>query len=179
MYKLKFTLLQQEILSFLFVNAGKSFNHRDLAKSLNKTQAGVAKALFHLKKRNFINAEKDKNSGRWAVELNRENPKIMGIKRAENLSEIYWSGLVEFLENLFPGCGIILFGSYSKGEDTFDSDIDIAIVGRKEQTVDLKNFENLLKKEIYLHFYDSLKKTDKNLKINILKGIILAGVLEI
>jgi len=55
-----------------------------------------------------------------------------------------------------------LFGSYSRGDDTEKSDIDIAIIG-KEKRIDLEMYEKLLEKTIFLHFYDSLDKIDKNL----------------
>jgi len=47
--KLKLTLLQQEILSFLFEKAGKIFNARSLAKNLHVSPPAIAKALPKLK----------------------------------------------------------------------------------------------------------------------------------
>ncbi|MDE1848737.1 MAG: HTH domain-containing protein, partial [Nanoarchaeota archaeon] len=45
MYKLKFTILQLEILRFLCANAGKQFNARRLAQHLDVSQTAVAKSL--------------------------------------------------------------------------------------------------------------------------------------
>ncbi len=177
-YKSEFTLLQQEILRCLFVKAGMSFNARGLARPLDRTQAGIVKALPGLEKKSVVKIKKDKDSGRWSIELNRENARAIALKRVENLRMIYESGLVDFLEEKFPGSMIILFGTYSKGEDTINSDIDIAIIS-KEKQVDLKKFDKILERTIFLHFYDSLDKIDKNLKSNILKGITLIGVGEI
>jgi len=178
-YKPQFTILQQEILRYLFIKTGKSFNARALGKALDRTQAGIAKALPELEKEDLIKISKDKDSGRWSIELNRDNQKAVDFKRAENLKMIYESGIVQFLENKFPGSTIILFGSYSYGEDTFNSDIDIAIIDSKEKHLDLKEFDKLLERNVFLHFYNSLEKVDKNLRSNILRGITLIGVSEI
>ena len=178
-YKVKFTLLQQEILRYLFVKAGRSFNARGLARPLDRTQAGIIKAIPQLEDEGLVKIKKDKDSGRWSIELNRDNHKAIALKRVENLKMIYESGIVDFLEENFPGATIIVFGSYSKGEDTVDSDIDIAIIGSKEKSIELTKFDKRLERAIFLHFYDSLGKTDKNLRSNILRGITLIGVGEI
>ena len=97
------------------------------------------------------------------------------MKRAENLRLIYESGIVEYLSENFPAATIILFGSYSFGEDTEYSDIDIAVIESKEKEVDLTKFDTLLERTIFLHFFGSLKDVDKNLKENIINGIVLKG----
>ena len=110
-----------------------------------------------------------------SVELERENPKVIGLKRVENLKMIYESGMVEFLEEKFPGTVIILFGSYSYGEDTINSDIDIAVIGTKSKETDMVKFEKFLEREININTYQNIKGIHKNLKSNILNGIILVG----
>lgn len=177
-YKLKLTVLQQEILRYLFIKAGNSFNARGLARAVEVSQPAISKALPLLEKEGYLKVEKDKESKRLSITLNRDTPLVTGLKRAENLKMIYESGLIDYLEEKFPGITIILFGSYSRGDDTEKSDIDIAIIG-KEKRIDLEVYEKLLEKTIFLHFYDSLNKIDKNLRSNILRGITLIGVAEI
>ncbi|MEK6882128.1 MAG: nucleotidyltransferase domain-containing protein, partial [Nanoarchaeota archaeon] len=101
------------------------------------------------------------------------------LKRVENLRAVYESGILEKLEETFPGSSIILFGSYSKGEDTYKSDIDLAIIGGKEKPIDLSSFENLLKKEIIINFYSSFKEIHKELKESLCNGIVLFGGIEL
>ena len=101
------------------------------------------------------------------------------LKRAENLILMYEAQLSEFLEEELPGATIILFGSYSRGDDTISSDIDIAIIGRKKEPISLKNFERLLERKIILNFYPSLKEIHKELKENICNGIVLSGGIEL
>ena len=92
---------------------------------------------------------------------------------------IYELGLSDYLEEQFLGSTIILFGSYSKGEDTISSDIDIAIIGRKEKEIKLESFENIFQRKIIINFYPSFKEIHKHLKENILNGIILFGGVEL
>ena len=178
-YKLKFTKLQQEILKFLMINAGKSFNARNIAKSLEVSQVAISKALPKLVNENLVNMQKNKETKRLSIELNRDNNKVINLKRVENLKLIYESKINELLSEKFPGSTIILFGSYSFGEDTSLSDIDIAIIGAKPKNIILKNFEEKLKRTITINFYPNLKEIKKNLKENILNGILLKGSIEL
>ena len=179
MHKLKLTLLQQEILRFLFMNAGETFNARGLAVPLEVSQPAISKALPLLGKREFISVSKDRKSKRLSIELNRENPLIIGMKRADNIRQLYESGLAEFLRENFPSCAVIVFGSFAKGEDTHKSDIDIAIVGTKSKNLDLSGFEKKFMKEIRINFYKSFKEINNELKSNILGGILLSGWIEL
>lgn len=177
-YKQKLTNLQQGILRLLFVKAGKQFNQRVIANILEVSPPAVMKALPFLEKQGLIKIQQDKESKRWSIELNRNN-KAMQLKRADNFKLVYESGLADFLEEKFPGCTIILFGSYSKGEDISTSDIDIAVIGRKEKHVEFSKFEKLLERKIILNFYENIREINKNLRSNILNGIILSGGIEI
>ena len=185
-YKSEFTILQQEILRYLFVKAGMSFNARGLARPLERTQAGVIKALPELEKEGLVKIKKDKDSGRWSIELNRDNPKTIALKRVENLRRIYESEIVDFLEDNFTGSTIILFGSYARGEDVWTneeegyvSDIDIAVIGTKGKEIELTRFEKMLERTIIINFYNSFKEIHKNLKDNILNGILLSGSIDV
>jgi len=178
-YKLKLTPLQQEILRLLFIKVGSSLNQRRISNYLSVSPPAVMKALPKLKKENLIIINQDKESKRWSIELNRDNNKVIPLKRVDNMKQLYESGLNYFLDNEFAGATIILFGSYSKGEDTEKSDIDIAIIGRKEKQVDLKYFEKLLERKININFYDSFPKIHTHLKESLFNGIVLSGGVQL
>ena len=169
MYKLKFTILQLEIIRFLSINTGKSFNARSLANHLDVSQTAISKSLPLLEKEQFIKLNKDNESGRWSIELNRSNNKVIGYKRSENLRILYESGLVDFLKEKFPESRIILYGLYSKGEDTFQSPLNIAI-GSKEKKLDLREFYTNLERDIDIKFYDP-----KKIKNETSDGMLLSG----
>lgn len=175
MYKPKLTLLQREILRFLFIHAGETFNARGLSIPLGVSQPAIAKALPLLERQDFIKVSKDKKSKRLSIELNRETHLVIGMKRADNIRQIYESGLSEFLRETFPGCTVIVFGSFAKGEDMSKSDIDIAVIGSKGKAIDMSVFEKKLMKEIRINFYQSFKEISNELRNNILGGILLSG----
>ena len=179
MYKLKFTILQQGILRFLFIKSGMSFTERALAKQLKVSPTAVSNSLPLLEKEGLAKVTKDRETGRLSISLNKENPKTFFFKRVENLRTIYESGLLEYLSEKFPGSTIILFGSYSFGEDTADSDIDIAVIGVKRKDVDTEKFEKLLERRVSLNFYDNLNEINRNLRENILNGIVLNGGIKL
>ena len=178
-YKLKLTNLQQEILRLFFIKAGKSLNQRQIANFLKVTQPAVMKAVPLLETEKLIRVKQDKETKRWSIGLNRDNHKVMQLKRADNLRQMYESGLADFLEKEFAGAVILLFGSYSRGEDIINSDIDIAVIGRKDKQIALRKYEKSLERRININFYDSFKNIHKHLKENLCNGITLAGGVEL
>jgi len=179
MYKQKFTKLQNEIFRLLCIKAGMSLNQRGIARMLKVSPTAIAKSAPLLEKEELIKIKKSQEMNLISVSFNRDNPKAMGLKRIENLRLISESLLIEFLEEKFPGCSIILFGSYSKGEDTVKSDIDLAIIRSKEKKIDLTKFDKKLERTVFLHFYPSLNEIKKELRESILNGIVLAGGIEL
>ena len=177
--KLKLTTLQNEILRLLFINSGNSLNAHTIAQFLKVSQPAVSKALPLLEKESLIIVKKDARSKRLSIEINRENHQIIWLKRADNLKQIYETGLVQFLYDSMPQATIILFGSYSSGEDTIKSDIDLAAINIKYKELDLKKFEQILERKIIVNSYESFKKIDTHLLNNILNGIVLKGAIDL
>ncbi|MEK6875439.1 MAG: nucleotidyltransferase domain-containing protein [Nanoarchaeota archaeon] len=176
-YKLIWTRLQSEIFSLLCLRAGEKLSQREIAKILNVSPTAVANSIKKLKEDNLIKIEKTKTIN--FISLNRDEQKAIELKRAENLKNIYLSGLSDFIEKEFGGGTIILFGSYSNGSDTNTSDIDIAIIGRKDKLIDLEKYEKMLNRRININFYNSFKAIHKYLKNNILNGILIHGGVEL
>jgi predicted nucleotidyltransferase len=177
-YKQEWTRLQNEIFRFLCIKSDQDFNLRGISKFLDVSPTAVSKALKQLEEKKLIKIEKSKVMNLMSIKLNRDNYSIIELKRTENLKLIYESNLVDFVENKFPGCTIILFGSYSRGEDIYSSDIDIAIIGSKEKDLNLSKYNKFLERDISLNFYSDWK-IKNNLKNNILNGIILRGSIEL
>ena len=174
-YKEKFTKVEREIIKFLCINAGNSYNQRETALALKVSPTAVANSLKNLKKEGIIKLNKSKNTKPQQISLNFQNNSVFFIKRVENLRAIYESGLAEYLFDKLPGATIILFGSYSWGEDSINSDIDMAIVGNNPKKLDISNYERRLSRKIVIQYFESFDKISKNLKESILNGIILKG----
>lgn len=177
MYKLKWTILGHEIFSLLCIRAGEELSQREIAKILNVSPTAVSNSTRKLKDSNLIKVEKTKTIN--FVSFNRDERRAIELKRVENLKNIYTSGLSAYLEKELAGATVILFGSYSKGEDTNTSDMDIAVVERKDKMLELEKYEKILNRRININFYDSWKSIHKHLKNNILNGILLHGSVEL
>ena len=177
--KLRLTLLQQDILRLLFQKTGCPLNARAIAINLGVSQPAVSKALPGLETLELIKVERDKISGRLSIELKRDNKMAVWLKRTDNLKQIYESRIVELLYDEFPSSTIMLFGSYSFGEDTTNSDIDIAIIESKEKNLNLEKFEEKLQRPININYYKSFGDLEKHFLNNLLSGILLKGVIEI
>lgn len=173
MHKLNWTTLEAEIFSLMCLRAGDKLSQREIAKILKVSPTAIANSLKKLNESKLIKVEKTKTIN--FISFNRDEQKAIELKRVENLKMIYLSGLSDYLHHELAGGTIILFGSYSKGEDTNTSDIDIAVIERKDKMLALEPYEKILQKEIHVNFYKSWADIHKHLKSNILNGIVLHG----
>ena len=176
-YKLKLTTLQQQIFRLFCIKAGQKLNQRKIAQLLDVSPTAIGKALPNLT--NYLKIRKDETMNLNLVELNRENQKVIHLKKVENQRLIYESNLLELLKEKYPGCTIILFGSYAKGEDTINSDIDLTIIGSNKKNINLERYEKFLEREIRINNYKTFKEINKELKENLCNGIVLSGGIEL
>ena len=97
------------------------------------------------------------------------------FKRIYNLISVF--DLAQSIsDSVMPKC-VILFGSYQRGEDTEESDIDLFIESRRKE-INLSKFEKQLKRKIQLHFNENFTSLSNEMKNNIVNGIVLNGFLE-
>ena len=73
---------------------------------------------------------------------------------------------------------IILFGSYSRGEDTETSDIDLAVATTKKLSLNLTLYEKKLKRKISIHEI-TLEKVSEEFLNNLANGLVITGYLKI
>jgi len=155
MHELKFI----KFVEFFLINPYKEVYIRELAKKLKISPFATKKYADILLKENLILEEKEANL-RY-LKANMSNLFYKHLKISYNLKLLLESGLIDFLKNNITNVtSIILFGSLAKGEDSEESDIDILIIG-KQKHLNLKNFEDKLKKEITLHFFSWSEWNDK------------------
>ncbi len=176
-YTINFTVLQLEIFSLLCVRAGEQLSQREIAKILNVSPTAITNSIQGLKEAQLIKVEKTKTIN--FISFNREKRKAIEFKRVVNLKNIYISGLSTYLEQELAGGTIIVFGSYSLGEDTIASDIDLAVLERKDKLLHLEKYETVLNRKINVNFYKSWQHIHQHLKNNILNGILLQGSIEL
>lgn len=109
----------------------------------------------------------------------RSNPQYKLAKQLYNRQQLYETKLVDYLIQTYDNPLIILFGSYERGEDTQDSDIDIFVQTHKRE-VSLAKFEKKLDRKIQLFLGENFNTLPSaQLKNNILNGSKLNGFVEV
>jgi predicted nucleotidyltransferase len=152
----------------------------EISKKADIAHTSVKNYLNVLKKNSIINEKIEIKGTRkfpiYTAEINNKDYKE--YKKIYNHLELLESGISAFLkEKLMPKV-IVLFGSYRKGDDTEESDIDLFLECQKED-LDLSQFEKRLKRKIQLHFKTRFNHYPMELKNNIINGIVLEGYLEV
>ena len=163
----------QKVLAAFFEQPSAKFHLRELSRILGLSMPTIISTTDTLSQEGLIN--KIKGKVLTQVAANRENAIFTQSKRVDNLERIYGSGILEYLSALYnrPKL-IILFGSYSRGEDIEESDIDIAIVTTRRPHLDLSKYEKKLKRKISIHEL-ALENLSGDFKANLANGIVLEG----
>ncbi len=101
-------------------------------------------------------------------------------KKFYNLRQLYESGLINHLKIELSNPAIILFGSYAKGEDTENSDIDLYIETHSKKQPNLEKFKKILQREIQIFQHKNIQEiSNLHLANNIINGITLNNHIEV
>ena len=164
----------EKVLAVFFENPSKDgFHLRELSRITKLSMPTIISTTDKLAKEHLI--IKIKGMVMTKVVAYRENEKFTRYKLLHNLEKIYESKIIEFLskEYHYPKA-IILFGSFSRGEDIESSDIDIAILIKRKLNLDLSKYEKTLKKTVNIHEVN-MNKISEEFKANLANGIVLEG----
>jgi len=170
-----------KVLSIFFddpVPKGIGFQLREISRMVEVAPPSVKKYLKELEKESLIVKTKHRIHGYPVYYANRDNENFKFLKRLHNVMKIRESGLLEYLSERCMPDAVILFGSAANGEDLKESDIDIFVMS-KEEKLDLKQFNKCLNRKINLFFSDNFNKLSKELRNNIINGVILKGYLKV
>jgi len=164
------------ILQEFFDFPRKDFQMRELSRRTKIAQTSVINHLKALLKEELIIKKKD---GIYpSFKANRDNEMFKIYKKFDLILRINQTGLLNYIyDSCLPDC-IILFGSASRGEDVEESDIDLFVQAR-EKKLNLEKYEKLLNRKISLFFEENFSRLNKELKNNILNGIVLKGYIKV
>ena len=154
------------------------FQLRELSRKTGIAPPSVKNYLKELEKEGLIIVKPHRLQGFPTYFANRDNEDFKFLKKMNIQRRIRESGLLKYLEDSLLPDVIILFGSAAKGEDVLGSDIDI-FVDTDRKKLDLSEYESLLNRKINIFFEKDFKKLSKELKNNILNGIILCGYIKV
>lgn len=169
---------------FSFPNSESGLN--DLASDLNIAKTTANRVITRLIKEGFLNK---KIYGRaWRITCNHNHPYNFTRKVAYNLGLVLEAYSTDLRTEIFSKVGnvrsVILFGSYRKGDDTDESDLDIAVEVLDNEPVRIlelgkyANFGFRKNVKINLNVF-SRNKIDLNLFSNVANGFVLEGFLEV
>jgi predicted nucleotidyltransferase len=167
----------RSILGLLLKFPTTEFSYREIERRTGISIGTVSKYAKILCKRNLITLRKLPNS--YFVKANINSKRVRSHKIIFNLEAIYESGLLDFLNQSLRPDSIVLFGSYSKGEDNEESDIDFAVIAGRDSKIDLFKFEKILARKINLVRLQVLSKAKKEFVNSLANGIVLGGYLEV
>jgi len=163
-----------KVIEFFFIYPERKFHLRELERLTKLSLPGIKKIIQKLEKEKLIESRKEK----MYLNINASrNQKFVDLKRSYNIYSL--SELTKYLREIYEEPeAIIIFGSYSKGEDISTSDIDIAIVTQNKKELNLSLFEKKLKRKINIYEIQ-LKKIETSFKDSLINGITLYGQLQL
>lgn len=165
-----------KVLNVFFEDPIKDFQLREISRIIKLHHKSVLIYINQLLKIGFIKV--NTKTLYKSYNANTENPMFERYKKTTNQIKIYESGLIDYLyERLMPNV-IVMFGGYAKGTDIKTSDIDL-FIEIKEEKIDITKFEEKLGRKIHLVFEKDVKDLSKELKNNIINGIVLNGNLRL
>ena len=164
---------RMKVLEIFFIEPTKIHFIKEISKRINLAHTSVRKYIKEFLKEGLI--KKKEASPFNGFVANRENEDFIYYKRIYNLYSLK-KMTYTIINKLYPKT-VILFGSYSRGEDTEASDIDLIIIS-KSKNIKLDNFEKELKREINAIIISRLDKLEKNMIKKIYNGIVLYGEIQ-
>ena len=176
----------QKVLLWFFSFPSAETGLNDLSAELRISKTTARGVITHLVKEGFLGVKEYGKA--WRITCNHEHPYNHSRKIAFNLEMVYdayWLGLRDMiLQKAGNPSVIILFGSYRKGDDTEESDIDLAVevLGDAPVLIEplavIESFGFRKNVPVNLHIF-SRDMVDLNLFSNIANGIVLEGFLEV
>ncbi len=177
-----FTKNEQKVLGIFSQYPLRVFSAREIARLIKKSHPTVSKALEKLNRLGLVSRQFQENLSGFGVNVlwkaNRVGAKYRLFKKIANLQQLYACNLIEKIASETSPNAIVLFGSYSRGEDTEESDIDLFVVS-KEKQLDLHKYERQLYRKINLTFESDPSRLKKEFANNLANGIVLYGFFEV
>jgi predicted nucleotidyltransferase len=170
--------IKQKIREHFFINPTAKLRVREIEKLLKLPLPSVIRYCKELKEEDILTTIKTGNVVFYTGNRGSEN--FLLEKKLFNIKSLYVSGLIEFLKIELSNPVILVFGSYSKGEDIENSDIDLYIETPSKKEINLDKFEKILERKIQSFRHKSIGEIrNKELADNIINGIVLNGFIEV
>ena|SRR3989338_3247038 len=161
----------EKVLEVFLVEPTKIHFIKEISRKIKIAPTSVRNNIKQLLSENLI--KKKESSPFNGFIANRDNDQFLWKKRAYNLLS-----LKELSDDIVFQCHpqlLIVFGSYSLGQDIESSDIDILISTETKKEITVKKFEKKIKRDIHLIIINNLNDIEIKIKNKVLNGIVLYG----
>ncbi len=169
--------IKESIKEYFFTNPTGKMRVRHIEKALKLPLPSVIRYCKELEQEGILKTTRIGNVVFYTAD--RGNERFLLEKKVWNIRQLYVSGLVEHLKVNAYNPTIIVFGSYAKGEDVENSDIDVYIETTKKD-IDISKFEKVLNRKIQMFVYTTIREVkNSHLANNMINGVVLNGFLEV
>ena len=170
--------IKKEIKDFFFTNPTTKLRVRQIERSVKVPLPSVIRYTTELEKGGILKSTAIANVKFYSAD--RISKTFLIEKKFSNIKMLFLSGLMDFLVKELSNPLIIVFGSYAKGEDVENSDIDLYVETSVKNEIMLDKFEKKMQRRIQIFKYKKIQDIkNKDLANNIINGIILNGFLEV
>lgn len=159
------------VLEIFFKEPTKIHFIREISKKISLAQTSVRNHIKGFEKEELIIKKEAKPFDGFIA--NRENEKFVFYKQIYNLYSLF-DVKMEIIQKIAPKA-IILFGSYQKGEDVEESDIDLFIISKVKREIQLEKYEKKLLRKIHLTFIKDINELEGSIKNNAKNGWVIYG----
>ncbi len=167
---------KEKIIKTLFEKPEYHFHIRELARATKLHPNTVIKITDELAKEEIIIKKQYKSLVEVFCRLDSNNYKRK--KQLFNIAAIQESGLIDKLIDFYNHPqAIVLFGSFFRGEDWSDGDVDLAVVNSSEKVPPLSEYEKKLKRKIHLLAFE-YKDISEEFYNNLINGLVLYGFIK-
>jgi predicted nucleotidyltransferase len=169
--------IKKTILEYFFINPSAKLRVREIERTLGLPLPSVIRYCKDLESEDMLTTIK---TGSVVFYTASRSEKYLLEKKLYNIKMLYVSGLVEHLKRELNNPTIVVFGSYAKGEDIEDSDIDLYIETPSKRHEKLEKFKKILGRDIHIFQHKNVKEiTNPHLANNIINGITLNKYMEV
>src|SRR3989338_536045 len=130
--------IKSKIKEYFFVNPTFKLRVRQIEKTLKLPLPSVIRYCKELEKCGIL--QKVNTGNVFFYTSDRSNIKFLLEKKLFNIKQLYNSGLIEYIKAELHNPTVVVFGSYARGEDIENSDIDLYIESLKKE-IKLSRFE--------------------------------------
>lgn len=144
---------------------------REISKKISLAQTSVRNYIKEIEKEELIVKKEAKPFDGFIA--NRENENFISLKQVYNLYS-----LTELKKTIIKKIGpraLIFFGSYQKGEDLENSDVDLLVVSKVKGEIGIEKYEKNLMRKVHITFFKDISDINENLKNNLKNGWVLYG----